>query len=318
MADQTIQQKRIAAIVPAYNEAARIGAVLGVLTTFPGFSEIIVVDDGSSDQTAQIAAAFPVQLIRQTRNKGKGSAMDEGVKHTGAEIIFFCDADVRGLTHHVIEATVTPVRNGDCDMVIAMRNRKIYFLRIVLAIIPLLGGERALTRALWERVPAAYKERFKIEAALNFYARHYGKGFRYKVFYGLTQTIKERKYGIVRGFMGRARMFGEVISAQAALQMTALPRHVQTGRAALANVAAAAAGMLLGIALTLFAYRGPGMFTGSPELISFAARLAGALGTNILAAAGIGIAALNMLFIALNVKNIRFLLTRPPRAQRIE
>lgn len=210
---------KIAAIVPAYNEAARIPLVLKTLISYPGFHEVIVVDDGSTDATADAAAAYGVRVIRNEKNIGKGQAMDTGVQASSADVLFFCDADIRGLTHIIIDDIVRPVVNGEVDMYIGMRNRKIYYARFVLLFIPLLGGERALTRKLWNDIPQRYKEKFKIETALNFYASNSGKGFRYNVFRGLTQTIKEKKYGIWRGMVWRIKMYGEIIITNIALHM---------------------------------------------------------------------------------------------------
>lgn len=214
---------QVAAVVAAYNEAERIGVVLSILMKYPGFDEIIVVNDGSADATAEVASRFPVRLLSHAENQGKGRSMEDGVAATSAEVIFFCDADLKGLTHKVIRETLEPVLAGDVDMMIAMRNRTIYFLRFILTVIPLLGGERAVRRELWERVPSKYKERFMIEAALNFYARYYGNGYGYKVFPGLTQTIKEKKYGLWKGFAARIKMFYEVIAAELRLYREDLP-----------------------------------------------------------------------------------------------
>jgi glycosyltransferase involved in cell wall biosynthesis len=68
------------AIVPAHNKAPRIGAVLSVLTTYPGFKGAIVVDDGSDDGTAEVASRFPVRMVQHTENKGKGAALRSGVE----------------------------------------------------------------------------------------------------------------------------------------------------------------------------------------------------------------------------------------------
>ncbi|MEX1997723.1 MAG: glycosyltransferase family 2 protein [Candidatus Andersenbacteria bacterium] len=205
---------RITAIVPTYNEAKRLPTVLKVLTTFPRFHEVIVVDDGSTDATATVVQSFPVRYLRHSPNQGKGYAMDQGVQAAAGDIIFFCDADVRGLTHEIITATVTPVTTSRVEMFIAMRNRKIYFLHFVLNIIPLLGGERAITKRLWQKIPAYYKQRFRIEAALNFFATHEGRGFSYQVFPGLSQTIKEKKLGFWPGQLARWRMIRDVIAAE--------------------------------------------------------------------------------------------------------
>lgn len=219
MAHPEAQASPVTALVPAYNEVARVSNVLTVLTTYPGFKEVIVIDDGSTDATAAVARRFPARVIRLPKNMGKGQAMDHGVQAATTPILFFCDADVKGLTHSVIEQTLAPVLTGDVDMMIAMRNRKIYYARFILRMIPLLGGERALTRSLWEQVPATYKQRFRIEAALNFYAHHGGRGFGYRVFPGLTQTIKEKKYGWWPGFTSRLRMFYEVMAAELSVHM---------------------------------------------------------------------------------------------------
>jgi glycosyltransferase involved in cell wall biosynthesis len=208
----------VTAIVPAYNEAARLGRVLDVLTTYPGFAEVIVIDDGSYDTTSAVAGRYPVCLIKHTHNVGKGQAMDEGVHAAQGDIIFFCDADVTGLTHHILDRIIQPVQHGEVDMFIGMRNRKIYFLRFLLRFIPLLGGERALTRKLWQQVPSIYKDRFSPEVALNFVAQHLGHPCTYAVFPGLGQTIKERKYGLLPGLQARFSMIGDFIRAEVSLR----------------------------------------------------------------------------------------------------
>lgn len=206
--------KKITAIVPTYNEAGRIENVLDVLVTYPDFEEIIVVDDGSTDHTEEVVTDYAVTYIKNKKNQGKGYAMERGVQASKGEILFFLDADIRGLTHKIIEQIIAPVASGEVDMFIGMRNRKIYYLRHVLVFVPLLGGERALTKKLWNSLPAYYKHRFRIEAGLNFYAQNFGNGFKYKVFGGLSQVIKEKKYGFINGMYQRLQMFYNIISAQ--------------------------------------------------------------------------------------------------------
>ncbi len=109
----------------------------------------------------------------------------------------------------------------------AMRNRKMYVAHQILALIPLLGGERAMKKALWQKLPDCYKQYFKIETALNFYAHHYGNGFRYKIFTGLTQVIKEKKYGLSHGLRQRVLMTHNILSAQFMLYRTHLSASIK-------------------------------------------------------------------------------------------
>lgn len=207
----------ISAIVPAYNEAERLPGILSVLCSYPGFSEVIVVDDGSSDTTAQVVAAFPVRYIHHAPNRGKGYAMDQGVRTASADIIFFCDADVRGLTADMLTTLVTPIVTGHATMSIAVRGRSFSWLPTLLTkffpITTLISGERALTKQLWHDLPAYYKEGFRVEAGLNYLAAHRPPGIVYHVFPGLTHVPKEIKYGFWTGFIGRVRMISQVIGA---------------------------------------------------------------------------------------------------------
>ena len=70
---------RIAAIVPAYNEEATLTEVLAVLKATPVIAEILVVSDGSTDRTVEIARALGLRTIHLRENQGKGRAMAIGV-----------------------------------------------------------------------------------------------------------------------------------------------------------------------------------------------------------------------------------------------
>ncbi len=87
----------ISLIIPAYNEAANIGATLdSAIKHGKGkFKEIIVVDNASTDATAEVAGKFPgVTVVREDR-KGTSNARQTGFEHSSAEIVAYIDADTR-------------------------------------------------------------------------------------------------------------------------------------------------------------------------------------------------------------------------------
>jgi len=84
----------ISFIIPAYNEAESIGKVITLLKENFAGSEIIVVDDGSSDSTAAVArSAGPANVLRHDRNRGYGAALKTGFLHASGEFVIMVDAD---------------------------------------------------------------------------------------------------------------------------------------------------------------------------------------------------------------------------------
>jgi glycosyltransferase involved in cell wall biosynthesis len=87
--------KRVTIVIPAYNEEGGIGAVLTELRGAlpPGVAEIIVVDDGSTDRTAEIAEAAGVRVLRHPINRGYGASLKTAIKATTSEYVLTMDAD---------------------------------------------------------------------------------------------------------------------------------------------------------------------------------------------------------------------------------
>jgi glycosyltransferase involved in cell wall biosynthesis len=121
------KQPKLFIVIPAYNEEKYIGKVIDDLRA-EGYSNIIVVDDGSKDRTAEVAEKKKVFLFRHIINRGLGGALGTGLDaayNVGADIAVTFDADGQ---HFVgdIKNMIKPITDGRADVVIGSRmiNRK--------------------------------------------------------------------------------------------------------------------------------------------------------------------------------------------------
>ena len=117
---------RCTAVIPAYNESTRILGVLNILVQAGNVSEIIVVNDASSDDTANVARQFAKTAPKQVRvfdmptNAGKGAAMHRGASETDAEVVLFLDADLVGLSVEMVQNMTAGVIAGEADMTLGV------------------------------------------------------------------------------------------------------------------------------------------------------------------------------------------------------
>jgi glycosyltransferase involved in cell wall biosynthesis len=108
-------------VVAAYNEGRRLGATLKELC--PHYGNIVVVDDGSTDDTAAAALAHAVWLLRHVINRGQGAALQTGIDFAlghGAAIVVTFDADGQHAAADIARL-VQPIRQGRADVVLGSR-----------------------------------------------------------------------------------------------------------------------------------------------------------------------------------------------------
>jgi glycosyltransferase involved in cell wall biosynthesis len=113
----------VSVVVPAYNEAATIAEVLRRLRGVPFRTEVIVVDDGSTDGTADLVAAVDgVRLIRRSKNAGKGAAVRDGIAASVGTIVLIQDADLE-YDPKDLPKLLEPLLDGHADVVYGTRLR---------------------------------------------------------------------------------------------------------------------------------------------------------------------------------------------------
>ena len=112
--------KSISIIIPAYNEEQSIAAVLKGLDAWRESAEIIVVDDASTDRTAEIAQAAGVRVIRHLHRKGYGAGLKTGIRAVAGDVVVMMDADSE---HNAAQISLLLDHLGDNDMVVGARGK---------------------------------------------------------------------------------------------------------------------------------------------------------------------------------------------------
>jgi glycosyltransferase involved in cell wall biosynthesis len=109
----------VSIIVPAFNEEDAIGTLVADLRAAAPWHEIVVIDDGSADATAERAQAAGARVVRHPYNKGNGAAVKSGIRAATGEYILIVDGDGQ---HRPEDACRLTARLGEYDLVIGARS----------------------------------------------------------------------------------------------------------------------------------------------------------------------------------------------------
>ena len=218
---------RISCIICALNEGPRIAAVLDVATIHPLVTEVIVVDDGSSDDTAQVVARYPaVRLISHEKNQGKSKAIATGVAAASHDLLMLLDADLKGLRLDDLTSLAAPVIERRAAVSMSLRRNSLAIFRWVG--IDFVSGERVVDRRLLADVlhDIHALPRFGIEVFMNKRIIAAQLPVAIANWREVTQSRKTEKLGWWRGVRAEWRMVFDLMDAVYPLELLTQTMHL--------------------------------------------------------------------------------------------
>jgi glycosyltransferase involved in cell wall biosynthesis len=205
--------KAISCVVCAYNEEDRIRNILDAVDRHPVLAEVIVVNDGSTDQTEALLATYPnIKVISYSPNRGKTYALSRGIEAAANEHIMLLDADLAGVTPADIDALAAPVLNGEADLSISLRSNSLALYRAIG--LDFVSGERVIPASLlrdaveqMQRLPRWGGEAFMNELIIQ-------RKLRLAVVYwpNVVNVRKYTKLGRWRGMLSEISMMRDAVN----------------------------------------------------------------------------------------------------------
>jgi glycosyltransferase involved in cell wall biosynthesis len=212
--------KTITIVIPAYNEEERIAATIRAVKSIPLEVQVMVVNDGSTDNTSRLAREQGVEVVDLRPNRGKGGAMNAAVPMLDSDIVAFIDGDL-GESAAEAYKIIEPVLNEQCDLCIAafppptkkggfglVKGTAAKAIRNAgnMEVTAPLSGQRAMTREVLLAV-TPFEEAYGVELGMSIKALR--KGFRLME---VQTTMSHNETGRdLRGFIHRGKQLVDVL-----------------------------------------------------------------------------------------------------------
>lgn len=206
-----MENHKISCIVPIYNEASRVGSVLDVLSKHPLIEEVVVVNDGSTDNSEELLKQrSDIKLITYQKNRGKTLALKEGFKAAQNDLVILIDSDLVGLDAEAITALIEPVQNNQADITISLRKNAL--LVDLFFNLDMVSGERVFNKNILGDLDILDTlPKFGFESYLNQII--IAKALRLTVVYWpkVVSPRKAVKEGLYAGIIGDYKMVRQII-----------------------------------------------------------------------------------------------------------
>jgi len=198
-------------LVPARNEALTVAEVVEACRGCSYVREVIVIDDGSTDDTAERAAAAGAKVIRRIEGGSKAHAMKAGVDATDADAVLFVDADCTGITAVHLDQICKPFVEGRAVMSIGAFDYGPFWNPMVLRWPP-LSGERVIPRWVFDSIGDDKLDGYTIEVRINEVIAEHHLPTTVRTMKGVYHRTKRDKFGLVEGYRATWRMYKAILS----------------------------------------------------------------------------------------------------------
>ncbi len=219
----TARATSVGILIPAFNEEATVADVVKVALE-ANLGEVLVVADGCSDLTAQVAKAAGAKVLEYQPNRGKGGAVAAGVASMTQDTLVLLDADLIHLTAKHVLSMLEPLEKNEADTTVGLFSGGGGITDFGNRATPQWSGQRAIPRALLARVPDLENRKYAIELAITDQIQFEGLRCKFVNLEGVSQRIKEQKLGFWRGMTRRLGMYWQILK----YALLERKRHTQT------------------------------------------------------------------------------------------